>query len=166
MFQTDGIRENLENIIEISDIKPLIMEKFLNFLYCDAISQSDISTKLLYVAHKYAVLDLEDFCVDVITKSITESNLMDIMKMAYLLHKKDLLLTAYARIIDPKVLLAINAEWVKFTAEYPGVVKELQSFLYEWPRIYFTWMNKFNNFMDIKGNVFSHMIIAQIFALW
>ena len=70
------------------------MKAFLKFMYTDEIESKDIDKELLYAANKYDFKRLSSKCLIEISKSITDENVIEIIKTAYFLDIDDLFVHA------------------------------------------------------------------------
>ncbi|XP_044582189.1 speckle-type POZ protein-like [Cotesia glomerata] len=82
MFVHETI-ESKKNEVTITDIRPEIIEKMLEYIYCDEIINIDnYAQELLEAADKYQIQTLKGMCEESITKSINFENAIRILILA------------------------------------------------------------------------------------
>lgn len=82
MFVHETI-ESKKNEVTITDIRPEIIEKMLEYIYCDEISNIDsYAQELLEAADKYQIQALKGICEESIIKSINFENAIRILILA------------------------------------------------------------------------------------
>ena len=91
-------------------------------------TNSDLDCELLYAANKYDFKRLVSECLRYLRHSITEENVIEISKAAYLLDKDDLLLEAM------KVLKQIGSQetkrqWNALLKDWPGLSLKVTNLL-------------------------------------
>lgn len=78
MFEND-MRENRENIVEITDIDIDVLNEVLRYMYAGKINMLENNKKDIYrAADKYQLEGLKTICEDAIISSITVNNIADI----------------------------------------------------------------------------------------
>jgi len=86
MFNGEAYGEATNGILEIKDMDAETMRKFLTYIYTDKIEDKDVDLNLIYVADKYNVLRLVSECAVVLSKKITNDNVIEVLKAGYLVH--------------------------------------------------------------------------------
>jgi speckle-type POZ protein len=127
MFSNDMI-ESQSNRCTIDDIESEVFEELLTFIYTgNAPKAQTIFEKLLAAAEKYEILEIKDFCANIIFKDIKNENaiqnliIADKYKAAKLLDKIiEFIANNFQSILNISVI-----EWEKFIIENPKLVTKI-----------------------------------------
>ncbi|XP_057318999.1 speckle-type POZ protein B-like [Microplitis mediator] len=112
---THEMYENLNNEATITDVDPDIIEKMLEFIYTDQVTDLDVDAGyLLEAADKYQLQKLKELCEESLSRSITVNNAVEVLILADRQNAPDLL--DYAA-----QFIAINITSVIKTDEYKNI---------------------------------------------
>ncbi|XP_057319001.1 speckle-type POZ protein-like [Microplitis mediator] len=112
---TQDMYENLNSEATITDLDPDIVEKMLEFIYTDQVTDLDVDAGyLLEAADKYQLQKLKELCEESLSRSITVNNAVEVMILADRQNAQDLM--DYAA-----QFIAINITSVIETDEYKNI---------------------------------------------
>ena len=78
-----GMKESVENRVEINDIAPDIFEALLRFVYTARVDLTEIDVRdLLAAAHKYLLSQLELECQNYLSERLTTENCVEMLALA------------------------------------------------------------------------------------
>jgi hypothetical protein len=127
MFSNDMI-ESQSNRCTIDDIESEVFEELLTFIYTgNAPKAQTMAEKLLAAAEKYEILEIKDFCANIIFKDIKNENAIQNLIIADKYNATKLLDKIIEFIADNfQTILNISViEWEKFLVENPKLVTKV-----------------------------------------
>lgn len=79
MFSHSTMKEHVDNKVDIPDIKPEIIQRFLEFIYTGRIKGNlqDVAGELLIAADKYSLETLKEACSRELVRSFTIENVSE-----------------------------------------------------------------------------------------
>lgn len=117
MFQ-HNFKENREKIVEIQDVKPLVFEKLLRFIYTgDTDLENETITDLLMAADKYGIDSLKQECALHLSEIVTVENAVDFLVLSHL-HNSPIL---YESTLD---FMSKNAKAICSRKDWMEVIKK------------------------------------------
>jgi len=132
MFNGVAYGEATNGILEIEDMDAETMRKFLTYIYTDKIEYNEVDLNLIYVADKYNVLRLVSECAVVLSKKITNDNVLDVLKAGFLVENNNLFEAAMDYLVQNKLMAKKKGEWTALKTAYPGLgVKVAEYFMFE-----------------------------------
>jgi speckle-type POZ protein len=127
MFSSDMI-ESQSNRCTIDDIESEVFEELLTFIYTgNAPKAQTMAEKLLAAAEKYEILEIKDFCANIIFKDMKNENAIQNLKIAnkYKATKLlDKIIEFIAINFQPILNISYN-EWEKFIVENPKLMTKI-----------------------------------------
>ncbi|XP_035229652.1 TD and POZ domain-containing protein 4-like [Stegodyphus dumicola] len=132
MFQNDTI-ENTENKIIVKDVDPCILENLLRFIYTGRIKQYTYAEAcdLYYASDKYAVLDLQDICREIIISSLSTSTVFEVLALADKHTDEKLLNEALTYIASVFQEIKLTDGWTDFQKQNLGLANQVLSSVVE-----------------------------------
>ncbi|XP_057318313.1 speckle-type POZ protein B-like [Microplitis mediator] len=86
------MKENKDSEVAIPDIEPEVFNKLLEFIYTDKITNLDADAAyLLEAADKYQLLNLKSLCEELLPKSVSIDNAIELMILTDLHNANQLL---------------------------------------------------------------------------
>lgn len=76
------MRESVSNVVEIDDMRPQVLDAFLEYIYVDASPRPHLAPELLAVADKYQMPGLLHTCECVLARSLTLVNCLGALLFA------------------------------------------------------------------------------------
>ena len=128
MFENDT-KENLERKIEIRDMDCSVVEDLIAFMYTGCVSNVKYChQQLLLVADKYNIQELEELCLTELKKSITPSNVVEILSLVGMIpseKSKSLKECCLSNLKQNNAIIYKSKEWKQFKESSPEFVIEI-----------------------------------------
>ena len=131
MILTSNSKEVVNNSVEINDFAPDTIKAFQRVAFGnEKINDEDMSPELLMFAQKYLMKPLVAKIKYKIMDSLTNNNIFDIIKVAYLIDDEDMFKEACKYLSKNKDELKNSAEFQEFGKEHPVcMIKALTSII-------------------------------------
>ncbi|XP_057318765.1 speckle-type POZ protein B-like isoform X2 [Microplitis mediator] len=115
---THKLQENKESKVTIPDVEPETLEKMLEFIYTDRVTDLEqIALHLFEAADKYQLQKLKELCEESLSQSITVDNAIKYLVLADLQSTKEF----YQYVLR---FVAINASKIIKTEDYKALEKD------------------------------------------
>lgn len=125
MFKND-MKEKNQNIVEVKDVKPEILEQFFRFMYTGKVNEIEKSnSELLIAAERYCVENLKSLCEESIIKSLSEENVFEYFNLADMNNAKTLKQETINFMSLHLEEFVKNQEFEKFGIQHPQVLFEV-----------------------------------------
>jgi speckle-type POZ protein len=127
MFANDMIESHSNQYI-IDDIESNVFEELLTFIYTgNSPKTQTMVEKLLAAAQKYEILEIKDFCANIIFKDIKNENAIQRLIIADKYNATKLLdkIIAFIAVNFQPILKISYKEWEKFIVENPKLVTKI-----------------------------------------
>lgn len=83
LFKDADTKDSIYNVVEMNDVDPDVLAEVLRFVYTGKVDLSrNLERNLFKAAENYQLTGLKDLCTDSITKSLTVSNVAEILTFA------------------------------------------------------------------------------------
>lgn len=115
MFSHDSI-EKKRGVVDIPDCDPQVMEQFLFYIYSGKVQNlnQDSVLGLYYAADKYDVVLLKENCASFIKKSLSPSNICDVIQFALNHNDAGMLQVATEYFGNHISVILPTVEWMSF----------------------------------------------------
>ena len=122
-----NMSEKNSGVIEVADCDQQAMEQFLSYVYCGKVETLDQSNMLdlYYIADKYDMKCLKEGCNDFIKKSLSITNVCEVLQLAMNHRDNGSLESASAYFVDHVLDIMRTAEWQSFLKDNSTVGNEL-----------------------------------------
>lgn len=120
--------DNSNYVIEITDVKPKIFRKLLQYIYTDKIDGIDgtIAKELLVAAIKYDVKRLEVICEDIVFNIMSIDNVIEILDIADQYYRPILKSQAMKFVVDHAVILINSSAFKMLEQSKPNLANEVR----------------------------------------
>ncbi len=132
MFSHASVKENVDRVVEISDVDADTMQKVLQFVYTDTISgllgndNGDGLIKLYRAADKYDLPELKSLCEARLVASLAVDNSATYLTLAHLHESRVLKEKAMNFIIAHMSLVSATDSWKSnIVKEHPEIMQEI-----------------------------------------
>jgi len=137
MFDQEGSKESIENVVDIQDCTPEAVKDFVFFLYNAKLRPAKFTSAdlelmfgLIHLTSKYQVSLLMNSCIDVLMDIMSVDNVLRILVVVnkYELgsHVSDSITDMVCDFMKKNIAVIVEKdEWDGFVAEYPSLVKNL-----------------------------------------
>lgn len=121
------MKEKNSGVIDVPDCDPQAMELFLSYVYCGRVEALDQNSMfgLYYVADKYEMQGLKDYCCEFIKKSLSTTNICDVIQLALNHSDSNLLEYATEYFMNNALNILRTVEWQSFLRDNSTVGNEL-----------------------------------------
>lgn len=121
------MKEKNSGVIDVPDCDPQAMELFLSYVYCGEVEDLDQSNMLglYYISDKYDMQGLKDDCCKFIKKSLSTTNICDVIQMAMNHSDSDLLEYATEYFMENTLDIMVTVEWQSFLLKNSTLGNEL-----------------------------------------
>ena len=129
MIQASNSKEALTNSMVIDDFDPDTIRAFQRVAFAnEEIKDTDLTPELLMFAQKYLIKPLVAKIKNKLMDSMTNENIFDVIKVAYLIDDEDMFKEACKYLKEKKDDLKDSVEWKTFGKEHPDcMIKALTS---------------------------------------
>lgn len=117
--------------IKLTDIDLKTLKSLLNFMYQDEISGNDIDSKLLIASAKYEVLRLKEICIQHLSNSLNQKNVVEIWNAAHYCKAEELLHDCLVFMTKHWNVLNKNDDIQEVAENYPRMLFIISSLLAE-----------------------------------
>lgn len=121
------MKEKSSGIIDVPDCDPRAMELYLSYVYCVTVEAHDQSNMLglYYIADKYDMKGLKEDCSKFIKKSLSTTNICDIIQLALRHSDSGLLEYATEYFMENALDIMVTVEWQSFLMNNSTLGNEL-----------------------------------------
>ena len=129
MIQASNSKEALSNSMVIDDFAPDTIRAFQRVAFGnEEIKDEDLTPELLMFAQKYLIKPLVAKIKNKLMDSMTNENIFDLIKVAYLIDDEDMFKEACKHLKEKKDELKDSVEWKTFGQDHPAcMIKALTS---------------------------------------
>ena len=129
MIQASKSKEAISNSVIIDDFAPDTIKAFQRVAFGnEEIKDKDLTPELLMFAQKYLVKPLVTKIKENLMDSMTNENVFDVIKVAYLIDDEDMFKEACKYLKEKKDELKDSVEWKTFGQDHPAcMIKALTS---------------------------------------
>ena len=129
MIQASNSKEALSNSMVIDDFAPDTIRAFQRVAFGnEEIKDEDLTPELLMFAQKYLIKPLVTKIKEKLMASMTNENVFDVIKVAYLIDDEDMFKEACKHLKEKKDELKDSIEWKTFGQDHPAcMIKALTS---------------------------------------
>lgn len=124
MFDNE-MKENSENVVEITDIEPEVMEQMIEFIYTeDCPKMTEMAEELLIAAEKYQIKQLKDICMQKLREGLTISNVSERLIFAEVHSASKLKECALMDISKQPLKVSKTEGWAFMKKHHPSLISE------------------------------------------
>ena len=125
-------KETETNSVKIDDFTPETIKTFQNMAFGNEISNNeDLTPELLLFSQKYFIKPLIAKCVYHLMKTLTEENVFEVVKIAYLIDEENLLKTASKFLKQNRNKMIKTEEWRNFEKSHPDCMIRMYRLMFE-----------------------------------
>ncbi|GBM68515.1 Protein roadkill [Araneus ventricosus] len=116
---TNNMKENQENMMDISDLDEDTVGRMLTFMYTDMAGNLDWETanKLYFAADKYSLITLKSICSEVLKRNLSISNVGEALVLGHMHSDEYLKKIAVEFICGHETEVMSSTEWETFMTE-------------------------------------------------
>ena len=130
MIQASNSKEALTNSVKIDDFTPDTIKAFQKVAFGnDEIRDEDLTPELLLFAQKYLKEPLVTKIKNKLMSSLTNKNVFDIVKSAYLIDDEEMFKEGCKYFIKNKDQFKNSAEWKRFEKEHPACMFKVLNYM-------------------------------------
>ncbi|XP_043479829.1 speckle-type POZ protein-like [Leptopilina heterotoma] len=118
--------EKQTSVVEIDDIKPVIFQQMLNYIYTDKVENlDDAAFEFLYVAEKYQLENLRIMCINSLNYKISLTTVLKTLEIAELYSIEQLRYECLKFIIENKYEIVETDDFQKLILNRPSLWTEV-----------------------------------------
>ncbi|GBM04118.1 Speckle-type POZ protein B [Araneus ventricosus] len=116
---TSNMKENAENVVDISDLEEDTVRRMLTFMYTDMAGDLDWETakKLYFAADKYGLIALKRICAEALKQDLSVTSVGEALVLANMHADDDLKKITVDFICDHETEVMCSTEWKTFMAD-------------------------------------------------
>ena len=132
MINSSITKESQTNSVEINDFLPETIQSFWKIVHGKEMSKKEEFTpELLLLSQKYFIKPLIAKCVYHLMKTLTEENVFEVVKIAYLIDEENLLKTASKFLKQNRNKMIKTEEWRNFEKSHPDCMIRMYRLMFE-----------------------------------
>ena len=124
MFTSNGFQDSKSVVTEEKEFSKQTVGDFLKYLYCEQLLKEEFTPELLLMAEKYDVKKLIQDCSQELMKGLDSENVLDILKVAFLVNQDCLMIKARTFLFkNPSIF--ISHKWGQMIQTHPSLCDTL-----------------------------------------
>ncbi|CAL1300941.1 unnamed protein product [Larinioides sclopetarius] len=129
---TSNMKENVKNMVDISDMDVSTVLRMLTFMYTDETGDLDWDTasKLYFAADKYGIMKLKRICSSVLVRNLRVSNVGEALSLAHLHGDEDLKNLTLEFISRHDTEVICSTEWKAFMTKEVHLAAETMRYIF------------------------------------